>query len=198
MRIYEYIKFKIFILIFLGFNLILQPVCIYLDLANNISLQGIILNFFESILLNVLFSGIINELIFWLIFCKLLKGKLIADKHYKKTYVIICMAAFLLFLQWLLFYPFSDQIYTYPIGTIAIITVIGVNHLIISNGLLICRFKIIPLETINWYRVRKRKHSLVIYLRYGGNKTLALINTSKCIKELTDYFETHGINIKPD
>ena len=189
-----YVKIKTFILIFALINMILQPVCIYFYLVNKTDPMTIIQHVIAGIFLTLSVSIIINEFIFRIIFYGMLKGKIITNSSNRFIFVVYSLSLMILFVYWFLFFIFKSNDFIYPISVMLMAVMIDVkNPFIISNGYLLCGFKIIPLDSIQWYKVSRKGRYLRLFIKYQGNKCFSTLNEANCIDELSRYFETHNI-----
>lgn len=188
------VKVKTFLLISICISFILQPICIYFYITCKLASMDIIKHEFISFIFIISLAIIINEQIFKIIFYHMLKGKLIKNKYSNYNTVIGYIILFFLFSFWSLFFVIKDYIYPYSLSIIFLPFLSNMRqNYIISNGFLLNGFTVIPIESIQWYKIAIAKHTRLLYIKYNGNKKHSFYYDVYITEQLIQYFDTHHI-----
>lgn len=181
------VKQKIFLVIFLCMNGILQPICIYYYTMNRTNTTNIILHLIASLYLTFCFSLFINENIGSIIFRQMLKGRIFRNRYFFLYQGFYLLLLILVLAVWLIHFIIKGHEMSLFLAILIIVLLQIKQTYIISYGSFICGLRVIPLEIIHWYHVDYRKRTGTLTMKYLGDKHFITTNSVSCIKELSDY-----------
>lgn len=187
------VKQKIFLVIFLCMNCVLQPICIYYYRINRTDTTNIILHLISSLYLTFCFSLFINESIGSIIFRQMLKGRIIRNRYYFLYQSFYFLLLILVLAVWLINYIIKGHSLSLLLAILIIVLFQIKQTYFISYGSFVCGLRVIPLEVIHWYHVDYGKHTGTLTLKYLGDKHFITTNSVSCLKELSASLAAHNI-----